>query len=234
MPGCLNWWIGAVFAVGASLFAFASLLILLPQLANFLTLSPKAINGIYFAGSIPFTTAAFLQLYQAAMADPLPGTDAEHHSTRPLVWRPGDIGWLSCALQFLGTLLFNVNTFDAMIPSISWWEQDFLVWIPNLIGSILFLSSGYLAFAEVCHAMWAWKPNSISWWVVTINLLGCLGFMASALLSFVTPGEGSSTALMLAVALTLQGAICFFIGAVLMMPETAIEQSEPSQGAVSA
>ena len=124
---------------------------------------------------------------------------------------------------------------DQKLTTLSWWSFLFCAviyvisglkagdWL-GTIGSILFLSSGYLAFAEVCHATWAWKPASISWWVVSINLLGCIGFMASALLSFVTPKEANQTVLMLAVGLTLQGAVCFFVGAILMMPEAAIEQ----------
>jgi hypothetical protein len=47
-------------------------------------------------------------------------------------WSPRDIGWLSCALQFIGTLLFNVNTFDAMLPDLSWlsktWPSGLQIW----------------------------------------------------------------------------------------------------------
>ena len=104
-------------------------------------------------------------------------------------WRPHDIGWLSRALQFIGTILFNFNTFDAMIPSLNWFQQDLLIWVPDIVGSILFLASGYLAFIETCHAHWAWNPRSISWWVVFTNLLGCVGFMISALFAIVLPGR---------------------------------------------
>jgi hypothetical protein len=86
----------------------------------------------------------------------------------------------------LGTLLFNANTFDAMLPGLGWLQQDLAVWIPDFVGSILFLASGYLAFGETCHTYWAWKPQSLSWWITFTNLFGCVAFMISAFFAFET------------------------------------------------
>lgn len=218
-PGELNWWIGIIFAVGASLFAVASVFVLAPQLAARMAMTSTSPNVVYFAGSIPFTVAAYLQLFQAANADKL-------SSGRAILvgWRPGDLGWLSCLLQFLGTLLFNLNTFDAMIPSLTWFDQDLLVWVPDFVGSVLFLASGYLAFIEASHAYWSWQDRSISWWVVFINLLGCLGFMVAAVLSIVLPNDTNNTMTTIAVAFTLQGAICFLVGALLTLPELTMKE----------
>lgn len=225
MPRELNWWIGTVFAVGASLFAIASILILVPDLAAALSLTSIQVNAIYFAGSIPFTTAAYLQLFQAANTGALPDEDQDQRRRLKTVgWYPSNVGWLSCALQFAGTILFNFNTFDAMLPSLSWFGTDLLVWIPNFVGSILFLASGYLAFIETGHRYWAWRPRNLSWWIVLINLLGCIGFMTSALLAWTLPGPAVPWRETLSVAFTLQGAICFFLGAVLMLPETVREE----------
>ena len=121
--------------------------------------------------------------------------------------------------MFAGTLLFNLNTFDAMIPGLSWLRQDFFVWAPDLIGSVLFLASGYLAFVETCHAHFAWRPSSLSWWLTLVNLLGCVGFMIASLFAVVLPGPEHGEMAMLAIAFTLQGAICFFVGSCLMLPE---------------
>ena len=166
MPRELNWWIGIVFAIGASLFALGCVLFMAPSIAAAWQISEAQANGVFFLGSIPFTLAAYLQLFQAANAGPMANPAATGTSAKVWFgWRPSDAGWLSCALQFLGTLLFNLNTFDAMHPGVEWWQQDLLIWVPNRIGSILFLASGYLAWIEVCHAHWAWKPGQISWWV---------------------------------------------------------------------
>jgi hypothetical protein len=220
MPRKLNWWIGVVFAIGSLLFAIASVLSLSPALAQAWSLDSTEVNAIFFAGSIPFTIAAYLQLFQAANVREFLADNSS--SPKPVCffgWRPSDIGWLSSAFQFAGTILFNFNTFDAMIPSLTWFQEDLVIWAPNIIGSILFLASGYLAFIETCHAHWTWKPKSISWWVVFTNLLGCGGFMVSAMFSIFLPGPPHVDAVTLGVAFTLQGAICFLVGSLLMLPE---------------
>lgn len=214
----LNTWVGVVFATGAACFAVASLLSLFPDFAGLSAFSIR-INVLYFAGSIPFTIAAWLQLFQAANAR------FEANDQGRIVWfgwYPTEIGWLSCALQFVGTVLFNLNTFDAMSSSLDWLQEDLIVWVPDFVGSILFLASGYLAFVENCHAHWALRPRSLSWWIVVINLLGCIGFMISACFAFVFPGGSRDLAIAFSTAWTLQGAVCFLIGA-LLMPLEAME-----------
>ncbi|WP_146602567.1 hypothetical protein [Novipirellula aureliae] len=227
LPGKLNWWIGIVFTIGSLLFALASVLSLSPSFAGKWSLDAEQINAIFFAGSIPFTTAAYLQLYQAANVSPFwpDGTSAGRR--RSLIgWRPFDIGWLSAALQFVGTILFNFNTFDAMIPAINWFQQDLLIWVPNIVGSILFLASGHLAFIETCHSHWSWQPKSISWWVVFTGLLGCMGFMISALFAISFP-TAHPAAITLSIGFTLLGAIGFLVSSLLMLPETVDANGMP-------
>jgi hypothetical protein len=221
MPRQLNWWIGVVFATGSSLFLLGSVLSLAPVLARKWSPEATAINPIFFAGSIPFTIAAYLQLFQAANA----GEFSQHGRPKPrrvalFGWQPRAIGWLSCALQFLGTLLFNVNTFDSMLPGLDWLQQDSAIWAPDFAGSVLFLASGYLAFIETCHAYWAWKPADLSWWVTFVNFLGCAAFMVSAVFAFVPPQLPSFDAAAVSVAFTLIGAVGFLMGSLLLLPET--------------
>jgi len=221
-PSQLNWWIGTLFALGAFLFAAACVLSLAPSLAQWFRLDSTGVNAVFFAGSIPFTSAAYLQLFQAANST----DDQLARIQRPLQrqyfgWKPTDIGWLSCALQFPGTILFNFNTFDAMLPGLNWWQQELEVWMPNILGSILFLASGYLGFVETCHRHLAWKPSELSWWVTFMNLLGCIGFMIAAVFSVVIPGEADQMWVTLSVVFTLVGATCFFLGSLLMLLEAA-------------
>lgn len=220
MPWKLNWWIGTVFATGSLLFALASVLSLAPALARMWLFDTTKVNAIFFAGSIPFTMAAYLQLLQAANAGLVPGAQPRVERRVSLFgWRPHEIGWLSCALQFAGTVLFNLNTFDAMIPSLGWFQQDLVIWVPDAVGSILFLASGYLAFIETCHTYWAWEPKGISWWVVFVNLLGCVGFMISAVFAIFLPGRPHPVAVTISLLFTLFGAVGFFAGSLLMLPE---------------
>lgn len=96
------------------------------------------------------------------------------------------------------------------------------MWAPDLVGSALFLASGYLAFVETCHAHFAWRPTSLSWWVTLVNLLGCVGFMIAALFAIILPGPTHREMATLAIAFTLQGAVSFFVGSCLMLPEAII------------
>lgn len=231
MPRQLNWWIAVVFAAGSSLFILGSVLSLAPALARAWGFDATATNAVYFAGSIPFTTAAYLQLYQTANAGEFsPHGLPQTRHTALFGWRPHDIGWLSCALQFPGTILFNFNTFDAMLPALDWLQQDLVVWVPDVVGSILFLASGYLAFIEICHAYFAWRPGSISWWVTFSNLLGCVAFMISAVFAFVPRHSPSFDAIELAIAFTLTGGVGFLAGSLLMLPETASSEEERPLG----
>jgi hypothetical protein len=226
MARSLNWRIAVIFALGSSLFLLGSTLGLAPGLAQAWAIDSDGINPMFFAGSIPFTTAAYLQLFQAANAGEFSPHGIEETPGRVLFgWRPHDIGWLSCAFQFLGTLLFNVNTFDAMLPGLDWLQQDLAIWAPDVAGSVLFLASGYLAFIETCHAHFAWHPQSISWWVTIANLSGCGAFMLSALFAFVPAQAPGFDAAGLARLFTLVGAAGFLIGSLLMLPESAAPPS---------
>ena len=222
MPEQLNWWIGLGFSLGSLLFMLGCLFVLTPSISRGWPLEAISANAVFFAGSIPFTIAAYLQLFQAANA----GVFAAQVKSAPrrrfvFGWQPHQIGWLGCALQFLGTLLFNISTFDALLPGMDRLQQDFAIWVPDVIGSILFLFSGYLAFIETCHAYWSWNPNNLSWRVTFISFLGCVAFMLSAVFSYVPPSAPSFDATTISVVSTLIGGALFFVGALLMLPETA-------------
>ncbi|CAA6676942.1 MULTISPECIES: hypothetical protein [unclassified Lentimonas] len=219
-PKVLNWWIGLVFIIGASGFALGSLLCLIPAWPKAWGLSETEINAIFFAASIPFTTAGYLQLYQAANAG---RTDGKRHW---FGWKPKDAGWLSCALQFVGTVMFNFNTFDALLSNLNREAELLLIWTPNVLGSILFLLSGYIAFIEICHRHWAIKPKQISWWVTFINLLGCIAFMISACFAFVPEHAPSFDAVEISIVFTLAGALCFLLGSYLMWPESIVAHAD--------
>ena len=219
LPAKLNWWIGLVFSTGSLLFLTASILslFLLSGMATVLDLLQT--NRLFFFGSIFFTFAAYLQLYQSANTNSL-WTPSTAKPRKYFGWRPTDIGWLSSVLQFIGTLLFNVNTFNAMSSDLPWIQLDVHVWLPDLIGSLLFLGSGYLAFAETCHSHWRWRFRDLSWRIVFSNLLGCLAFMAAALTAFSMPETTNLKMQIFSMVMTATGAAGFFAGAIMMLTES--------------
>ena len=86
---------------------------------------------MFFAGSIFFTLAALLELRE---------------STLRLGRWAADPSWWSAAIQFVGTLLFNLSTFAAMQDGLSTEQENRLVWAPDVFGSAAFLVSGALAY----------------------------------------------------------------------------------------
>jgi hypothetical protein len=219
LPKKLNWWIGLAFSTGSLLFLTASILSLFLLGGMPTVLDLLQTNRLFFFGSIFFTFAAYLQLYQSANTDFL-WTASTAKPRKYLGWRPTDIGWLSSVLQFIGTLLFNVNTFNAMSSDLTWIQLDVRAWLPDLIGSLLFLASGYLAFAETCHSYWRWRFRDLSWRIVFSNLLGCLAFMAAALTAFSMPETTNLKIQIFSMVMTATGAAGFFAGAIMMLTES--------------
>jgi hypothetical protein len=209
-PRSLAWWIAILFMVGAALFAFGS--------ASLLSESSLAAKSgiVFFVGSLFFTSAAYLQFAEVINEpDPLTGE-------RPSVglWRrePHKIGWWAVVIQLVGTLLFNMNTFEAMRMLNPATEERF-VWAPDAIGSVCFLIASYLAYAEVCHRWICQQPRNISWWIVSINLMGSVAFGVSAVASWVVADTGKMLSASAANLWTLVGAVCFFVAAYLLLPE---------------
>ena len=111
-----------------------------------------------FIGSIFFTTAAFLQYFEAATTNrDLDGNTvaASGSSSRCNTAR---IDWWASLVQFIGTLWFNRTTFSALVVGLGASSSHHPVWRPDAFGSICFLVSSWLAWAEVCHRRFAWRP----------------------------------------------------------------------------
>lgn len=151
-------------------------------------------DGVTYAvGSVLFTAAATGQLRQA---------------------RGGghDRAWWAAATQLPGTLLFNVSTFAALVHNATVEESDRYVWRPDLYGSTLFLVSSTLGVLAARSAT-ATTGRRSAW----LNLTGSVFFMASALASYVLP-SGELVSTRVSVAGTFLGAVCFLVGAALLLP----------------
>jgi len=136
---------------------------------------------------------------------------------RLVAWLPGSRGWLAAATQFPGTLFFNATTFRALSESATSSQYDKVVWRPDFYGSVLFLVSSAFAILAVGTFL-SWRPRSADWRIAWLNMIGSIAFMASAVGAYVLPKTGASVDLSLADRGTLAGAVCFFAGALLMIP----------------
>lgn len=213
-PHRASWWISVLFVLGASCFVVAPL----PVFAE--AAGPQADGAVFFVGSLFFTSAATLQWLETINADRGPESSAPPR-TRWVAWEPRRIDWWVSGVQLLGTLFFNVTTFRALTTTAEGATYDHVVWRPDAFGSICFLVSGYLAYAEVAGGITSRVPRTIEGAVVSVNLVGCLAFGVSAVAGFVLPSTGDPVSLAFTNVSTCAGALCFLVGAVLLLPEGA-------------
>ena len=191
-----------LIAVG---FALGSACFLIGPFPGFVQLvGAEADAAVFFAGSILFTLAAALELREGTVR-------------RGRRWGT-DPSWWSAFAQFVGTLLFNVSTYDALQEDLTAHQEDRLIWTPDLVGSICFLVSGAIAY-RVCTGP-GWRParRDRAWVMAAVNLLGCILFGVSAVGAYIVPDTGSILDLAAANWGTSLGALCFLIGAVLLYP----------------
>jgi hypothetical protein len=188
-PDRAVWWVAVLFMVGSACFAVGAV-------PAYLDLVGVEADGVtFFVGSLFFTAAAGLQLWLS--------TD------RAQRWAGG--------VQFVGTLLFNISTFDALQSSLSADQADHRVWTPDVLGSIAFLVASALAYAEVRRPWLHWRPRDLGWSITTLNMVGSIAFGVSAAASYVLSDDSIRDA-QRANAGTFLGAICFLVGAALLIP----------------
>ena len=175
----------------------------------------------FFVGSVFFTSAGFLQFRQAANA---PVSVGDRWMTLPSPLRVFSanarrIGWWAAAVQLAGTIAFNVTTLSAISEDLELRGERALVWFPNWFGSLCFLVASSLACMEVCDRKW-WRPAGTDWWITMLNMLGSIFFGLSAFGAFVL-SSGEDRNVWLVATGTFLGALCFFVGAALLLPEAA-------------
>ncbi len=214
-PVRLNAAIAWLFIVGSSCFVVGSV----PAYAH-------AVGGVvdavtYFVGSIFFTAASFCQLVQVQSPGMLGGAMEQQHvpsAVRLAAWLPKDRGWLAAATQFPGTLFFNLSTGAVLVINATTAAEDRHVWRPDFFGSTLFLVASAYAILALGGRFLSLRVRSLPWWIAWLNMAGSVFFMWSALASYVLPNTGELIDPRGSVAGTLLGALCFLVGAALMLP----------------
>jgi hypothetical protein len=188
-------WTGLLFAVGAARIALGVLLSLLPA-------SSPLLSAVTFAiGAVFFTTAATLQVV-------LTRRDLPEAQRRSLRLRARTSDWLSAAIQLVGTVLFNINTMDAVLtigarPAV----VDTEVWVPDIIGSSAFLISSAIAVVPEVRARRHSHAVNTSQRIAFLNLTGSVLFGVSAAAALVLR-SGADVSLVWANIGTFFGAVC--------------------------
>jgi hypothetical protein len=214
-PVRLNATIAWLFMLGSSCFVLGSV----PAYVN-------AVGGVadavtYFVGSIFFTSASFAQLLQAQTPEMTDVDERQQHVRRPVVvraWLAKDRNWLAAITQFPGTLFFNISTFAALASNATVQQQDRHVWRPDFFGSTLFLVASAFGILALGGRFLRIQARSLPWWIAWLNMIGSVFFMGSALASYVLPTTGELINSRFSIVGTLLGAVCFLVGAALMLP----------------
>lgn len=212
-PGAIGWWIGILFAIGSICFVAGAA----PGYADWVG---NRIDGTtFFIGSIFFTIAAFLQYIETVNTRRAPKGCLFSEKKHFFTWEPRRIDWVASIVQFIGTLFFNISTFYALNSTLTVQQINHHVWEPDAYGSVCFLIASGLAWIEVGHSLFSWKIKNISWQIAFLNLLGSIAFGISAITAFVLPLTGQPISSTLVNLGTFIGAICFLMGAILLLPE---------------
>ena len=218
-PRRLGWWVAVFFAIGSTAFLTGALAATWPATMPAALRDSQVQSWIFFVGSTFFTSAAWFQWLEVINRDVVTAFGESRRRWRWFGWCPRNLGYLASLVQLAGTILFNFSTADAILPGFSWRDQDLLIWLPNMLGSICFLVASYLAYVEVAHGFLSFAPHSISWWVAAVNILGSVAFQISAFDSVVGPVPSTQGMLFWSTFFTAAGSLCFLIGAFLLIPE---------------
>ncbi len=165
---------------------------------------PVGTGVTFFAGSIFFTTAAFIQLSLSGRRPPRGDTN-----------RADRADWWAALIQFFGTLCFNVSTLVALLAAIADPTRVGAGWRPDAWGSVAFLVSSVLAVVATKDRGHLWDADARTWHGTWLNLLGSIAFGASAVGAYVDPETGTLLSMFWANLGTLLGAICFLVAALL-------------------
>jgi len=191
-------------------------------------LSPVVGAAAFFVGSVFFTVAGFLQLVTSAEEFP-PVPSHEHEPAWfAAVGRPRTVDWTASAIQFAGTLWFNVTTMRGLLDASGTGDASAAaVWRPDALGSVAFLVSSVLAFAPEVRRRRHGHARDRSWLIGALNLVGSIFFGISAVGARTDAATGEIANAAWSNGGTVLGALCFLVGAALLLPRGTPPEPAP-------
>ena len=143
---------------------------------------PVVTNATFFIGAIFFTLAALIQLALSGRRPPRRGSR-----------RADRADWWAAAVQFAGTLFFNLSTITALITAIIVDLPGKGGWRPDAWGSICFLVASAFAVVATTDREGLWDPHASTWRCTWLNMAGSVFFGVSAIGAYVDPETGTSS-----------------------------------------
>ena len=184
---------------------------------------PTVAAGVFFVGSIFFTSAASIQMHLGWRA----GDGAEHLTTGQAL-RSSHPAWVSSWVQWIGTLAFNVTTFWGVVEAIGTQSvSNQVIWRPDAVGSVLFLVSSAIALMPDVRRHRLGHARDRSWTISALNMVGSIFFGISAIGAFVLPSTNELLNSAWSNGGTFLGALCFLVGALLVLPRRGASVAAP-------
>ena len=196
------------FAIGSTLFALGAV----PWYADRVGL--VATNATFATGAVFFTLAALIQLALSGRRPPRHGSS-----------RSDRADWWAAAIQFVGTLFFNLSTITALLNAINPDLPGESGWRPDAWGSICFLVASAFAVIATTDREGLWDPRARTWRCTWLNMAGSVFFGISAVGAYAIPETGDLVSQIWANLGTFLGALCFLAAALLSRRE--IPAAEP-------
>jgi hypothetical protein len=209
--GRINLVAAVSFVVGGSLFSLGALF------AQVGIGAARSVDLVFLVGGVFFSLGGYASTLQAANAPTDIDAGGSLTSARWHWWelRPHNIGWLSAAVLFLGTLLFAVSLVAAFAENLTVRQSNSWIWIPDMLGCVCFLVSGHLAVLEIGHGRIGVRIHEIGWWIVAVNQVGSVLFFLAGLAAYTRPATSTAINLDIVNWGTFLGALCFVIGGVV-------------------
>ncbi len=201
------------FAIGSIFFALGAVPFYADAVGEIIT------NLTFFVGAIFFTLAALIQLVLSGRRPPRQGSNRADRSD-----------WWAAAVQFVGTLFFNLSTTAALITAIDTDARVGSGWRPDAWGSICFLIASALAVVATTERDRLWDPKARVWRCTWLNMAGSVFFGLSAIGAFVIPSTSDLVSQLWANLGTFLGALCFLAAALLSRRDIPADVAPASAG----
>lgn len=120
-------------------------------------------------------------------------------------------------VQGVGAILFQTNLTAAFARDLSIVQQEVLLWVPDLLGSVLFLVSSSIFF-RLARPIQGREEEGQDRSLALLNMAGSAFFILSALGAYVSPLTGAQAYPFVANLGTLIGAAFFLVSSIPGLP----------------
>jgi hypothetical protein len=205
-PRDSGWWIASTFIVGSVLFGLGAAF---PLISGF---PVEVINLVYLAGSSLYLIGASVQFVQGRRMKINDRGDAA------AVRRFANRNSRAAAIQAFGAILFQTSMTGALINSLNVAQQERVIWAPDLVGAICFVTASTIFFTLRYPIQQRRDNRQSARFLALLNIIGSAFFVLSAIGAYIVPLTDQSLYPQVANIGTFVGAIFFFVSSIPGLP----------------